>query len=123
MASSSQTNPAYNILAFNTSSCLVTLHQEIADFLHYQSHVWYTATTSLPPNTTTANQREQQTIIKFLKEECARIKMLKCLLDMADNNAAELHSLFEDSPVDADINWGPTPQWEIPLPQDEPQAE
>ena len=68
-------------------------------------------------------------IMEFLKEERAQIKTLKHLLDMADDNAAKLHSLFEDSPVSADVNWGevnwgPAPQWEQPLPppQDEPQA-
>ena len=60
-------------------------------------------------------------IIEFLKEERARIWMLKRLLEMADDNAAALHSLFEDSPVDPDINWGelnwgPMPQWEQPPP-------
>ena len=124
MASSSQTNPTYNIPLFNAHDCLITLHQEITDFLHYQSHVWYMATTSLLPNTTTTNQRERQTIIEFLKEECAHIRMLKWLLDLVDNNAAELHSLFKDSPVNIDINWGevawgPTLQWEqLQLPQD-----
>ena len=60
-------------------------------------------------------------IIEFLKEERARIRTLKCLLEMADDNAAALHSLFKDSPVDPDINWGelnwgPKPQWEQPPP-------
>ena len=126
MASTSQTNPAYDVPLFNACDCLIALHQEITDFLHYQSHVQYMATTSLPPNTTATNQQEWQTIIKFLKEERACIKMLKWLLDMADDNATELHSLFEDSPVSIDINWGevawgPTLQWEQPLlpPQDE----
>ena len=125
MASSSQTNPAYDVPSFNACNRLVTLHQEITNFLHYQSHVWYTATTSLLPNTTTANQREQQTIIEFLKEERTCIKTLKWLLNMVDDNAAKLHSLFEDSPINVDINWGevawgPTLQWEqLPLlPQD-----
>ena len=126
MASTSQTNPAYDILSFNAHNRLIALHQEITDFLHYQSHVQYTATTSLPPNTSATNQREEQTIIEFLKEERTRIKTLKCLLDMADDNTAELHSLFEGSPVSADVNWGevnwgPMPQWEQPPPppQDE----
>ena len=120
---------ACSSLSFNTHDCLIALHQEITDFLHYQSHIWYMATTSLPSNTSTTNQRERQTIIEFLKEEHAQIKTLKLLLDMVDDNAAELHSLFEDSPVSADVNWGevnwgPMPQWEqltLP-PQDEPQA-
>ena len=121
MASSSSTNPAYNVPAFNGRDRLVTLHQEITDFLHYQSHVRYAATASLLPHTTTANQRERETIIEFLKEERACIKMLRRLLEMADDNAAELHYFFEDSPVDPDINWGelnwgPTPQWEEPPP-------
>ena len=121
MASSSSTNPAYNVPAFNGRDHLVTLHQEITDFLHYQSHVWYTTTKSLPPHTTTANQREQETIIEFLKEECAWIRTLKRLLEMADDNAAELQTFFEDSPIDSDINWGvlawgPMLQWEQPPP-------
>ena len=120
MASSSSTNPAYDIPSFNGRDHLIALHQEITDFLHYQSHIRYAATKSLPPHTT-ANRRERETIIEFLKEERARIRTLKRLLEMADNNAAELHTFFEDSPIDPDINWGelawgPMPQWEQPLP-------
>ena len=77
MASSSLTNPAYDVPSFNGCDRLVHLHQEISNFLHYQSHVRYAATTSLPPHTATANQRERETIIEFLKEERARIRMLK----------------------------------------------
>ena len=121
MASTSTTNPTYNVPSFNSRDHLVHLHQEISDFLHYQSHVWYAATASLPLHTATTNQREQETIIEFLKEERARIRTLKHLLEMVDDNTATLHSLFEDSPVDSDINWGelnwgPTPQWEQPPP-------
>ena len=124
MASTSTTNPAYNVPSFNSRDRLVALHKEITDFLHYQSHVRLAATESLPPHTSSANERERETIIEFLKEECARIRMLKCLLEMADDNAATLHSLFEDSPIDPDINWGelawgPTPQWEQPPPPQE----
>ena len=125
MASSSSTNPAYNVPSFNGRDRLVRLHQEISDFLHYQSHVRYAATASLPPHTTTANQRERETIIEFLKEERACIRTLKHLLDAADDNAAELQTFFEDSPIDSDVNWGdltwgPMPQWEqLPLPPQE----
>ena len=125
MASTSNTNPTYDVPSFNGRDRLIRLHQEITDFLHYQSHVRYATTRSLPPHTTAANERERDTIIEFLKEERARIRTLKWLLEMADDNAAELHRLFEDSPVNPDINWGelnwgPTPQWEQPPPpQDE----
>ena len=124
MASTSQTN-TYDVPSFNSHDHLIHLHQEITDFLHYQLHVQYPATASLLPHTTTANQREGKMIIEFLKEERAHIRMLKRLLEMADNNAAELQTLFEDSPVDNNINWGeiawgPMPQWEQPLlPQNE----
>ena len=99
------------------------LFRSITDFLHYQSHVQFAATKSLPPHTASANERERETIIEFLKEERARIRTLKRLLEMADDNAAALHSLYEDSPIDPDINWGelhwgPTPQWEQPPPQE-----
>ena len=125
MASSSTTNPTYNIPSFNGHDRLVALHQEITDFLHYQSHVQFAATASLPPHTAAANKQEQETIIEFLKEERARIRTLKHLLEMVDDNAAALHSLYEDSPVDPNINWGeiawgPTPQWEqLPPPPQE----
>ena len=125
MASTSTTNPAYNVPSFNGRDCLVALHKEITDFLHYQSHVRFAATESLPPHTSSTNEREQEMIIEFLKEERAHIQMLKRLLEMADNNTAALHSLFEDSPVDPDINWGelawgPMPQWEqLPPPPQE----
>ena len=125
MASSSSTNPAYNVPAFNGRDRLIALHQEITDFLHYQSHVRFAATKSLPLHTASANERERETIIEFLKEERARIRMLKRLLEMVDDNTVTLQSFFEDSPVDPDINWGelhwgPTPQWEQPPP---PQQE
>ena len=121
MASSSLTNPAYDVPSFNGRDRLIALHQEITDFLHYQSHIRYTATKSLLPHTSTANRRERETIIEFLKEERACIKTLRRLLEMADNNAAKLHYFFKDSPIDPDINWGelnwgPTPQWEEPPP-------
>ena len=124
MASTSTTNPAYDVLSFNGRDRLVCLHQEITDFLHYQSHVRYAATASLPLHTTTTNQRERETIIEFLKEERTRIRTLKRLLDAADNNAAELQTFFEDSPINSDINWGelnwgPAPQWEQPPPPQE----
>ena len=121
MASSSSTNPAYDVPSFNGRDRLVALHKEITDFLHHQSHVRFAATESLLTHTSATNKRERETIIEFLKEEHACIRTLKCLLEMADDNTAALHSLFEDSPVDPDINWGelnwgPTLQWEQPLP-------
>ena len=124
MASTSSTNPAYNVPAFNGRDRLVALHQEVTDFLHYQSHVQFAATKSLPPHTSAANEWERETIIEFLKEERACIWTLKRLLEMADDNAAALHALYEDSPIDPDINWGelhwgPTPQWEQPPPPQE----
>jgi hypothetical protein len=125
MASSSSTNPAYSILAFNGRERLVRIHQEITDLLHYQSHVRLATASHLPPGTHTANQQEREAIIEFLKEECARIRTLLALLDMAKNNDVELLGLYEDSPVTADTDWGtftwgPMPQWEEPPPADDP---
>ena len=58
MASTSSTNPAYNVQSFNGRDRLVALHKEITDFLHYQSHVRFAATESLPLHTSAANKRE-----------------------------------------------------------------
>ena len=56
MASSSLTNPAYNIPSFNGHDRLIALHKEITDFLHYQSHVRFATTESLLPHTSAANE-------------------------------------------------------------------
>jgi hypothetical protein len=77
MASSSSTNPAYSVPAFNGCEHLVRIHQEITDLLHYQSHVHLTTASHLLPGTRTANQQEREAIIEFLKEECARIRILR----------------------------------------------
>jgi hypothetical protein len=125
MASTSMTNPAYSVLAFNGCEHLVCIHQEITDLLHYQSHIRLAAASSLLPSTRTANQQEREAIIEFLKEEHSRIWTLWALLNMAENNNVELQGLYEDSPVTADADWGtfawgPMPQWEDPPPVDDP---
>jgi hypothetical protein len=70
------TNPAYSVPAFNGRECLVRIHQEIRDLLHYQLHVRLTAASHLPPGTCTANQQEKEAIIEFLKEECVRVAFI-----------------------------------------------
>jgi hypothetical protein len=119
------TNPTYSVPAFNGCECLVCIHQEITDLLHYQSHVCLAAASSLPPGTRTANQQEWEAIIEFLKEERSRIRTLRALLNMAKNNNVELQGLYADSPVTSDADWGtfawgPMPQWEELPPVDNP---
>jgi hypothetical protein len=119
------TNPAYSVLAFNGRECLVRIHQEITDLLHYQSHIRLATASSLLPSSCTANQQEWEVIIEFLKEERSRIRTLRALLDMAENNDVELQGLYKDSPVTTDADWGtfawgPMLQWEEPPPVDNP---
>jgi hypothetical protein len=124
MASTSTTNPAYSIPAFNGREHLVCIHQEITDLLHYQLHVRLAAALHLLPSTRAANQQEREAIIEFLKEEHSRIQTLWALLNMAKNNNVELQGLYEDSPVTANTDWGtfawgPMLQWEEPPPADD----
>jgi hypothetical protein len=127
MASSSQTNPAYSVPSFNAQDRLLRIHQEITDFLHYQSHIRFAATTSIPPSTCPAVEQEREAILEFLREERRQIRLLKSLLDMVDSNDHELILRYEDSPVTRDEDWGafawgPLPQWEEqPPPPQEPQ--
>jgi hypothetical protein len=65
MASTSQTNPAYSVPSFNAHDRLLRIHQEITDFLHYQSHVRFPATTSIPPGTRPANEQEREAILEL----------------------------------------------------------
>jgi hypothetical protein len=122
MASTSLTNPAYSVPAFNGRERLVRIHQEITDLLHYQSYIRLATASHLPPGTRTANQQEWEAIIEFLKEERTCIWTL---LNMAENNDVELQGLYEDSLVTANADWGmfawgPMPQWEEPPPADDP---
>jgi hypothetical protein len=103
---------------------LLRIHQEISDFLHYQSHIRFAATTSIPPGTRPANEQEQEAILEFLREERQQIRLFKSLLDTVDANDQELILRYEDSPVTRDEDWGafawgPLPQWEeLPPPQE-----
>ena len=123
MASTSQTNPAYSVPAFNACDRLLRIHEEISNFLHYQSHVRLAAASSLPPGTRPAHEQEREAILVFLREERSRIRTLKALLDAVDLNDQELIHLYEDSPVTQDEDWGafawgPLPQWEQIPPQE-----
>jgi hypothetical protein len=124
MASSSQTNPAYSVPSFNAWDRLLRIHQEISDFLHYQLHVRFAATTSIPPSTRPANEQEREAILEFLREERWQIRLFKSLLDTVDTNDQELILRYEDSPVTQDEDWGafawgPLPEWEQPPPPQE----
>jgi hypothetical protein len=119
MASPSQTNPAYSVPSFNARDCLLRIHQEVTDFLHYQSHIRFAATTSIPPGTRPVVEQEREAILEFLREERRQVRLLKSLLDMVDANDQELILRYEDSPVTRDEDWGafawgPLPQWEDP---------
>jgi hypothetical protein len=126
MASPSQTNPAYSVPSFNARDRLLRIHQEVTDFLHYQSHIRFAATTSIPPGTRPAVEQEREAILEFLREERRQIRLLKSLLDTVDANDQELILRYEDSPVTRDEDWGafawgPLPQWEDPPPPPPPQ--
>jgi hypothetical protein len=126
MASPSQTNPTYSVPSFNARDRLLCIHQEVTDFLHYQSHIRFAATTSIPPGTRPVVEQEREAILEFLREERRQIRLLKSLLDMVDSNNHELILRYEDSPVTRDEDWGtfawgPLPQWEEPPPPPPPQ--
>jgi hypothetical protein len=113
---------------FNARDRLLRIHQEVTDFLHYQSHIRFAATTSILPGTRPAVEQEREAILEFLREERRQIRLLKSLLDMVDANDQELILRYEDSPVTRDEDWGafawgPLPQWEEqpPPPPQEPQ--
>jgi hypothetical protein len=124
MASTSQTNPTYSIPSFNARDRILRIHEEITDFLHYQSHVRFAATTSILPGTCSVVEQEREAILEFLREERRQIWLLKSLLDMVDSNDQELIHRYEDSLVTRDEDWGtfawgPLLQWEQPPPPQE----
>ena len=74
MDTTSTTNPAYDVPAFNGRKQLTEIHCHLSDFLHYQSHIRLDAATSLPPGTLHANQNERKVIITLLKKNASASK-------------------------------------------------
>ena len=127
MDTTSTTNPAYNIPAFNRRKQLTEIHHHLSNFLHYQSHIQLDAATSLPPGMLHANRRERDAIIAIIKEECLRLQTLKQLIDCIDMNNGEILKLYEESKIVhaqdwGALTWGPLPDWEQPQPPNPPPA-
>ena len=129
MDTTSTTNPAYNVPAFNGRKQLAEIHCHLSDFLHYQSHIRLDAATSLLPGTLHANRRERDAIIAIIKEERLHLQTLKQLIDCIDMNDGEILELYEESKIVhaqdwGALAWGPLPDWEqLQLPNPPPANE
>ena len=97
---STSTPTAFSIGAFDGRERLARIHQEISDFLHYQSHVRLFAATSLPPTVPHPDDESKERIIKLLKEENRRLKVLHKLLNSLEANNEELVQTYTDTPTD-----------------------
>ena len=127
MDTTSTTNPAYNVPAFNGRKQLTEIHCHLSNFLHYQSHIRLDAATSLLPGMLQANRNERKVIIALLKEERLRLQTLKQLIDCIDTNTGEILDLYEESKVTHNedwgaLTWGPLLDWEQLQPPNPPPA-
>jgi hypothetical protein len=93
--------PAFDLGAFDSQECLTCIHQEVSDFLHYQSHVWLFAAMTLPATVPRPDDTTKECIIKLLKEENRRLKVLHKLLLSLEANNSELISTYEETTT----NW------------------
>jgi hypothetical protein len=100
----SEPNPAFNIGAFDGRERLATLHREITDFLHYQSHVRLYAASSLPPLVPRPDDDAKLRITYLLQEENRRLKNLHKLLNQVEANNKELIEIYESTRTDYDWN-------------------
>ena len=99
-----ETNPAFDIGAFDGRERLTGLHREITDFLHYQSHVRLYAASSLPPTVPRPDDDAKLRIISLLQEENRRLKNLHKLLKQIEANNKELIEIYESTRTDYDWN-------------------
>jgi hypothetical protein len=95
-------DPAFDIGAFDGRERLASIHREITDFLHYQSHVRLYAAASLPPKVPRPNDDAKDRIVRLLREENRRLKNLHKLLQTLEANNKEIIETYESTPTDYD---------------------
>ena len=86
----STTASSISVDAFDGQSRLGEAHQALTNFLHYQSHVWFTAATSLPQHVSPADNNERKEIIRLLKNEAQTLNTLEKLITAIQANDKEL---------------------------------
>src|SRR6266550_3588841 len=93
------TTPAFDVPAFDACTRYQEIHSEITDFLHYQSHVCLFATSSLPAEVPELRNKDRNRIVDLLREENKRIKTLKWLLDVWEQNNADILDAYCNTPT------------------------
>jgi len=92
-------NPAFDVPAFDGRARYQEIHSEITDFLHYQSHVRLFAASSLPAEVPKPQNEDRNHIINLLREENKRIKTLKWLLDVWEQNNTDILDAYCNAPT------------------------
>ncbi len=92
-------NPAFDVPVFDARAWYQENHVEIMDFLHYQSHVRLFAASSLPAEVPEPRNEDRNRIIDLLHEENKRIKTLKWLLDIWEQNNANILDVYCNAPT------------------------
>ena len=92
-------NPAFDVPAFDARARYQEIHVEITDFLHYQSHVRLFAASSLPAEVPEPRNEDRNRIVDLLREENKRIKTLKWLLDIWEQNNTDILDAYCNAPT------------------------
>jgi hypothetical protein len=79
------------------------LHQELTDFLHFQSHIRLYAVSQLPPFVSPPDTAAKRIILERLKEEQRRLGILKWLIDTIEANNKDVIETLEAASSTA---WG-----------------
>src|SRR6266576_5972187 len=102
-------NPAFDVPAFDACAWYQEIHVEIPDCLHYQSHVRLFAASSLPAKVPEPQNEDRNRIVDLLREENKRIKTLKWLLDIWEQNNTDILDAYCNAPT-ADLPQQPPQQ-------------
>jgi len=90
---------AFDVPAFDARARYQEIHTEITDFLHYQSHVRLFAASSLPAEIPELQNEDRNRIVNLLCEENKRIKTLKWLLDIWEQNNTDILDAYCNAPT------------------------
>ena len=95
MAQNQQTTTCLDVPAFDGRRRIQTIHQEISDFLHYQSHVWLYTSAALPSEIPGPDDDARRKILALIRAEQRHLSTLCWLIDTAEANNKDLIEAYE----------------------------
>ncbi len=90
---------AFDVVAFDGRRRLQEIHELLASFLDYQSHIRSHAAMALPPTIPRPSEDQRRAIVNLLTEENADFQVLQELLGMIKKENTRMIKKYDDRPA------------------------